>query len=61
MGTGQRARGGGGRKASGGDGAQRSSHRAFARLEATPTFVDAAHDVIAHAWVVVKKNEAHTD
>ncbi len=25
------------------------------------SFVDAAHDVIAHAWVVVRKNEAHTD
>src|SRR5580698_4404033 len=24
-------------------------------------FVDAAHDVIAHAWVVVGKNETHTD
>jgi HEPN domain-containing protein len=25
------------------------------------SFVEAAHDVIAHAWAVVKKNEAHTD
>jgi hypothetical protein len=24
-------------------------------------FVDAAHDVIAHAWVVVKKNETYPD
>jgi hypothetical protein len=25
------------------------------------TFIDAAHDVIAHAWVVVKKHEARAD
>jgi hypothetical protein len=24
-------------------------------------FVEAAHDVIAHAWVVVRKHETHTD